>query len=94
MVLCAREAIRNAAVHAKATTLTIKWSVREAGVDMVIADNGTGIKGIAGNPARNGLRNMLRRAQEHGWELTVGHASPQGTAITLHMPLRSIHPYG
>jgi signal transduction histidine kinase len=76
-----REALSNTARHAHAGTVQVGVSADPAtgGVELVVADDGTGI-----DPAqtrRSGLANLAERAQRHGGTLDVD-SGPSGTTLT------------
>ena len=78
-----REALSNAARHARATTLTVTVSVDD---DLVIdvVDNG---RGIPPTVARSGLHNLSRRAAQAGGTCTVSALEGGGTRLTWSAPV-------
>jgi signal transduction histidine kinase len=78
----AREAITNAAKHARATVISIEISARGAGVEMLVRDDGAG----GADPQGSGLQGLNRRvtALDGRFEL----ASPAGgpTEIRVELP--------
>jgi signal transduction histidine kinase len=84
----AREALANAAKHAKATRVVV--SLRETITDNVtlqVIDNGTGFIVDAENELLgHGLSNMAQRAKNVGGEFEVDSSPGQGTTITVRFP--------
>lgn len=83
------EAIRNASMHSKATSLDVSL---EYGPDLVvrITDDGTGIDPLvaaSGKNGRHGLRGMRERAASIGATLTISSAE-RGTQVILIVPGR------
>ena len=98
-----REALSNAARHARATAVEVTVA---AGRELVltVADDGAGLPGVAevtvaagavtgtggstSAAAGHGLRNMATRAQALGGRCTVRSRSPRGTIVEWRVPLR------
>lgn len=85
LFLIFKEAINNAARHARAGRVDASITCEKGKIIMVIADDGIGIaeeravQGLGGN----GLLNMRQRAAELKAELRIGKGSVRGTSITL-----------
>lgn len=76
-----REAVSNAARHAKATTLTVRITV---GDDLCIevSDNGRGMPGeFPGEFTGSGLTNLRRRAEDAGGEFSIQSESDSGGTL-------------
>jgi signal transduction histidine kinase len=85
----AREALSNIARHARATRaeLTVEPEPEIAGLEIVIADNGTGFDPAAPRGlGHQGLRNMRTRAISIGATLVVDSQPGAGTRIIVHVP--------
>ncbi len=85
----AREALSNIARHARATRaeLTIDPDPAIAGLEIVIADNGSGFEPAAPRgQGRQGLRNMRTRAISIGATLLVDSRPGAGTRIIVRVP--------
>jgi signal transduction histidine kinase len=85
----AREALSNIARHARATRaeLTVDPDPEIAGLEIVIADNGTGFDPAAPRElGHQGLRNMRTRAISIGATLLVDSRSGAGTRIIVRVP--------
>jgi len=87
-----REALSNAARHARPTRVDVTVDVTPDGILTVqVTDNGTGIPPEA---SRSGLRNLARRAEKLDGELRLdpagGDAATPGTRLEWRVPLRPI----
>ena len=78
-----REALSNAARHARASAVDVRLSVGDA-VVLTVADNGVG---LPDEVTRSGLRNMADRAAELGGTCTVGPGGSGGTTVTWTVPV-------
>lgn len=84
-----QEALQNVQKHARATQVTVRLAVDDAGIILVITDDGRGF-----SPGETdvtpwsgaGLGGMRERAAMVGGELTLGSAPGAGTTITLRVP--------
>lgn len=83
-----REAVTNALRHGSATAISV---VVDTGAELRIevVDNGCG---IGEHPARSGLRNLRKRAEECGGELEVGPGEDGGTRLRWWVPLDAREP--
>ncbi|HEX6968368.1 MAG TPA: GAF domain-containing sensor histidine kinase [Micromonosporaceae bacterium] len=79
-----REALSNAARHAKASRVTVRVQVDVGRLTLTVADDGVGTDPTA---ARGGLVNMRERAERHGGEFAVLAGEPSGTVIRWRVPL-------
>jgi signal transduction histidine kinase len=85
LFLIAREALQNAARHAKATQLVIKLRDSD-GLHLSVEDNGQGLpKDVDGSPGM-GLRIMRHRSDLIGGELELEPRDGRGTRVLLHLP--------
>ncbi|MGD2057524.1 MAG: GAF domain-containing sensor histidine kinase [Anaerolineales bacterium] len=86
-----REALANAAKHAKATRVLV--SLRETTPELLtlqVIDNGLGFEVDAENELLgHGLSNMSQRAKNVGGELDVDSSEGQGTTITVRFPVNA-----
>jgi len=85
----AREALTNVARHARATRaeITVEPDPEIAGVEIVVADNGTGFDPAAPRGiGHQGLRNMRTRAISIGATLLVDSHPGAGTRIIVRVP--------
>lgn len=84
MLACIRESLLNIAKHAKATVISIRG---EEGLDQAwivsIEDNGVGMKDdLSLYKERYGLRIMMERAHELGWQLSFPKV-PRGALVEI-----------
>ena len=85
----AREALSNIARHARATRaeLVVEPDPEISGLEIVIADNGTGFDPVAARSlGHQGLRNMRTRAIGIGATLVVDSRPEAGTRIIVRVP--------
>jgi signal transduction histidine kinase len=79
-----REALSNAARHARARTVTVTVAARDGCVELRVTDDGVGMGGDVRSVG--GVRNMHRRAEELGGTCTVAPAAPTGTQVIWSVP--------
>ena len=79
-----REALSNAARHARCTDLGVRVGVGGGQVQLTVTDNGVGLGESA---ASNGRRNMQARAEELGGTFTACDTEPRGTTLTWAVPV-------
>jgi len=78
-----REALSNAARHARASAVDVTIDAGPDGVSLVIADDGVG---IGTSTRRSGLENLGRRAEELGGSFAVTRGESGGTVLTWRVP--------
>jgi signal transduction histidine kinase/ligand-binding sensor domain-containing protein len=83
--LILKESLHNVVKHAKATTVTITFTVQENLV-VTIADNGKGIDIENIRPFANGLENMKKRIASVGGSISI--ENNKGAVIYLNVPLQ------
>jgi signal transduction histidine kinase len=79
-----REALSNAARHARASMVEIAIAVRDDEVLLEVADNGAGMSDTG---RRSGLANLAARAAQFGGTLVVESAPGRGTRLQWRVPL-------
>ncbi|MET3035081.1 histidine kinase [Chryseobacterium sp. NRRL B-14859] len=84
LFLCLKEAVNNVYKHSGADSLYLSFSQEKSNFIMEVADNGRGIPD--GQQEGNGLRNMKRRIEEQGGELTCLSGNP-GTCLFFKITL-------
>jgi two-component system CheB/CheR fusion protein len=84
LFLIAREAVQNAARHAKATQLTIKLHDTD-GIWLSVEDNGRGLPKDVEGGGGMGLRIMRHRSDLIGGTLQVESLDGRGTRVLLHV---------
>jgi signal transduction histidine kinase len=82
LYLIFKEAVNNAVKYSACTILSIHFDKQGNRIQMQISDNG---KGFDLNQIQNGngLGNMKRRAEMHGWELEMSSEVGKGTEVRL-----------
>ncbi|MEO8067048.1 MAG: ATP-binding protein [Flavobacteriales bacterium] len=90
LYLIFKEAVNNAAKHARATTVDARLSWEKPILRLEVSDNGTGLGPASDESGHggNGLRNMRERALEMKAELQVISHAGTGTRITLELQRR------
>lgn len=86
LLLAAREALQNVVAHAKATETCVTLRVDEAGLNIVIADNGTGFDLKRVPRDGNGLQNIRRRLEDIGGRADITSQPGNGTTVRLTVP--------
>jgi signal transduction histidine kinase len=79
-----REALSNAARHARAGAVTVAVAVAGGHLVLTVTDDGVGIGDAA---ASGGLVNLRRRAEELDGTFAVEPADPRGTRLTWRVPV-------
>lgn len=79
-----REALSNAARHARARHVAVAMAVAEGRLDVTVTDDGQGIPATA---PRRGLANLAARAEALGGEFTISAVEPTGTQLHWSIPL-------
>lgn len=67
-----QEALTNAVKHAAGARVTVTWVVSDAGVEVVVEDDGTGVPLPGGTRGGHGLVGLRERVALHGGLLAVG----------------------
>jgi hypothetical protein len=89
LYLLIKEALTNAHRHARASRVTARFSMCEAGLRVDIEDNGHPTIGSAGASEGNGLGNMRSRAAALGGSISIGIRAPgPGTHIIVQTAIR------
>jgi signal transduction histidine kinase len=83
-----REAIANAARHGGATHVAVSLSDNRGETRLRVRDDGWGIRGANGAPAREGfgLRSMRERVSALGGHMTLRQPGPFGTELDVVLP--------
>ena len=79
-----REALSNAARHARASRVEVSVALRARTLQVVVEDDGVG---LPADCARSGLRNLASRAAELGGELRLDSGRLEGTRLTWEVPV-------
>ena len=80
-----REALSNAARHARASAVTVEVCAGGGALVVRVTDDGAGVDPDVSSVG--GLRNLRRRAEELGGSCAIGPAAPRGTVVTWSVPL-------
>jgi signal transduction histidine kinase len=89
------EALEGAACHAGATQVRVRLADRVSGVELTVADNGTGLGHASAFQSGNlGLRLMDRRARSMGGWVRVEPGLVGGTIVSCWLPLPPEQPPG
>jgi two-component system, NarL family, sensor kinase len=85
----AQEALINVARHARARQVTLAVRQDDAGVELLVADDGTGFDADAASrePGHFGLSVLADLAREAGAALDLATAPGAGTAVRLRVPV-------
>nr|BFF36051.1 ATP-binding protein [Tenacibaculum mesophilum] len=86
LYLSIRESIQNCKKHAKASKITINFSVRKKYVHLGIIDNGIGFNTTV-NKKGIGLQNLQERIEELNGKLTINSEVGKGTQTSIQIPL-------
>ncbi|GFD78682.1 tetratricopeptide repeat protein [Tenacibaculum sp. Mcav3-52] len=86
LYLSTRESIQNCKKHAKASKITINFSVRKKYVHLGIIDNGIGFNTTV-NKKGIGLQNLQERIEELNGKLTISSEVGKGTQTSIQIPL-------
>jgi signal transduction histidine kinase len=81
-----KEAVSNAARHARASRIDVDLSVHAGRLVLRVADDGCGFE-TSGTSDGNGLTTMTRRATELGGRTEIVSRPGEGTVVTLDVPL-------
>lgn len=88
MVASAREALVNAARHAKVATVSVYGEVEEDQTSVFVRDRGTGFVLDNVDDNRHGVRgSILGRMQRHGGKAEIRSSPGDGTEVRLTMPV-------
>lgn len=86
LVAVLREALSNAARHARASTVDVEVAVDGSHATLVVADNGVG---IPARGRRSGLANLAERAEQFGGRFSADPGSGGGTVLAWSVPINS-----
>ncbi|GAA3450095.1 sensor histidine kinase [Dactylosporangium matsuzakiense] len=88
IVAAAREALVNAAKHAKVQTISLYAEVEPDCVSVFVRDRGAGFDLAAVDDDRHGVRgSIILRMQRHGGKAEIRSTPGEGTEVRLHMPI-------
>lgn len=84
LVATLREALSNVARHAEADACMVEVEARPDQLVLRVSDNG---RGVPAEIAESGLRNVRRRAFDHGGSFRIAPEQPHGTVVEWMIPL-------
>ena len=88
-----QETLTNIMKHAKATEVTVDIANSKDGVDLVIADNGIGLKEVDRQKPRSfGLRGIQERVAHFNGKVQISSKPGKGTTVQVHIPHASAQP--
>jgi two-component system sensor histidine kinase UhpB len=82
----AKEALTNVVRHAQVEEARVALAAREDEVELVVHDDGVGVREHTAEDSLGGIRGMRERALLIGARLEVVPADPRGTDVRLHVP--------
>jgi signal transduction histidine kinase len=84
-----REAVNNAAHHARAASIDVALHADQGGLVASVADDGDGFAAddTGPSPGHFGLRGLVERARRIGAETTIDSRPGEGTTVTIRLPL-------
>lgn len=91
LLLAVKEAIANAAKHSGATQLVLKIQRQDAGLKVIVEDDGKGFNPAESSGTRNGIGNMIQRMEEAGGRCAVASEPGQGCRVEFNIPLTRQH---
>ena len=83
LFLVVKEALHNVVKHSRATEVSITVKCEEAGVEILIADNGRGFTVDERLATGNGLSNMNKRIADIGGTCTIASQLGRGTKLVI-----------
>ncbi len=88
LLLGLKEAVNNAAKHASARSVCVRFRMEGRTLAVTVSDDGAGIASLSPEPGSGlGLPGMRRRAAEMGGVLEVSAAPGEGTSVKFSVPL-------
>jgi signal transduction histidine kinase len=85
LFLIVKEALNNVARHSGATEVSLRITVNDRLLEVIIQDNGRSFDPAAVNGFGNGLRNIRQRMDEIGGRFEIEGQPGAGTRVTLHV---------
>ncbi len=85
LILAVREALNNAAKHARAREVRVQLARDGHGLTVRVQDNGCGFD-MASTGAGNGLGNMRQRLEGLGGSTSIQSSAGSGTVVTFRLP--------
>lgn len=87
LLRCVQESLANVRKHAEAGTVSVMLLGTETTVELTVADDGNGLRGVTIDDERGfGLTGMRERVAHVSGHLSVQDASPSGVILTIAIP--------
>jgi signal transduction histidine kinase len=87
LVLAAREAVTNAALHAEVDDVSVFVQVGDAEVSAYVHDRGRGFDASAASDRRGIADSIVKRLERYDGRASVRSTPGEGTEVELHLPL-------
>jgi len=84
----AQESLSNVVKHSQATQVRVILASTGAGLELEVADNGTGFDTASDFPGHLGLRSMRERAEKSGGRLEISSQAGVGTRVKATFAIR------
>jgi len=91
LLLAAREALQNVAMHARATEARVVLQLDDDSLTVVVSDNGHGFDITKTRNEGNGLSNMRRRLEDIGGRMEITSQPGKGTTVRLAVQRTLLH---
>jgi len=88
LFLTVKEALNNIIKHSHATEARLQLAVTNAGIELVVQDDGVGFLVNGATSSRNGMSNMRERIAETGGQFEIISSPASGTRICLRIPIQ------
>ena len=87
-----QETLTNIMKHAKASQVKVDILNRADGVDLIVSDDGCGLKETDRQKPRSfGLRGIHERVAHLNGEVRISSMPGQGTTVAVHVPRMAVH---
>lgn len=93
LFLAVKEALNNVVRHAGARNVRVRLQLEEAGLSVVIDDDGHGFAPDAPRPGGNGIQNMRQRLKRSGGQVDIAAGVEGGTRVRFLVPLSARRPW-
>jgi len=88
LFLAFKEALNNVVRHSGATGVRLKIQVEQGELQLVIADNGRGLRLDSRTGEMDGVDNMRSRIEKLGGRFEISGETGQGTTVRFHVPAK------
>jgi ligand-binding sensor domain-containing protein/signal transduction histidine kinase len=87
LLLVMKEALTNVVKHAGATEVWVRAEWLDPVLEIVIEDNGKGLRASEADPHSDGLRNMNHRLSSLGGSFAIDAGAGRGTRVKMRVPV-------